>query len=92
MSLSPSTDLFDVLYNGCLNVYVELFDLVYEVLLPLTLDGTAQNQEQGLLHLTQADICKHSHKTIKMYRNLTHLLSFGFHFVINNITVKLGYS
>lgn len=59
MSLSPSTDLFDVLYNGCLYVYVELFDLVYEVLLPLTLDGTAQNQEQGLLHLTQADICKH---------------------------------
>lgn len=91
MSLSPSTDLFDVLYNGCLDVYAELFDLVYEVLLPLTLDGTAQNQEQGLLHLTQADVCKQSHKTIKMYRNLTHL-SFGFHFVINNITVKLGYS
>lgn len=44
MSLSPSTDLFDVLYNGCLDVYVQLFDLLYEVLLSFTLDGTAQNQ------------------------------------------------
>lgn len=39
MLLLLSIDFFDVFYNGCLNVYVEFFDFVYEVFFFFILDG-----------------------------------------------------